>query len=260
MTKTVGVVILGRGVLLVPRTALFCICATLQAWQLSPAIEITTQSLPRLLPELRVKGSRQSYVIKQPVILTGTTEQWSVNNLAFEPGGTLYIGSTNLQIDVTGVILPPPGSKTIFASFLKHEADSGSKGPDGPGAGGRGGDGTNGEDGHSSGTLTLQLRKLPARPFRVALNGQSDGRGGDGGKGSPGSNWTEGKSRSIRCIRLQPWGDNGSPGMPGGDGGNPGLGGSCGAGGALIVISCLLTPVSCPKLCPLSLPFPAIIS
>ena len=218
---------------------------TLSGWQSSSSvssrsaaepIELTTRNLSQYLPGLHSKNSRQSYIVKQPVVLTSLAEQWTLNNLEFQAGGVLYIGATKLQLDIRGVLIAPPGKTTIFSSFVKREADSGNSGSGGPGAGGRGTDGGNGQDGHSSGVLTLQLHALPSRAFRIALFGQSGGHGGNGGPGSPGANGQKGRPGESGPFGCNRGGDNGSSGAPGGDGGNPGSGGSCGAGGLVTVI------------------------
>ena len=216
------------------------------------AIELTSGNLNEYLSRLRAnEGNPSDYVVKEPLRLSGPQEEWRVNNLTFAPSGEIYLESTNLTIDVKGVLVSTNKQKPIFRSFPDNERDAkrGSGGVPGPagstsgepashgGTGGRGGDGEPGTSGRDSGDLTLRLRTLPKPGFSVSLVGQNGGAGGAGGSGGAGGNGQKGRPGSSGMLNCNRGGDNGGGGGAGGDGGNGGAGGGCGSGGRLTIIA-----------------------
>jgi hypothetical protein len=216
------------------------------------AIELTSGNLGQYLSRLRSNDAHPSnYIVKEALRLSGPQEEWRVNNLTFAPTGVIYLGSTNLSVDVKGVIGSPSKEQVIFRSFPDDERDAksgsnGSPGTPGPtsgepaghgGIGGRGGDGEPGVNGTDSGDLTLHLRTPPKPGFSVLLTGQNGGAGGTGGSGGNGGRGQKGRPGSSGVLNCNRGGDNGGGGGAGGDGGNGGAGGNCGSGGRLTIIA-----------------------
>jgi hypothetical protein len=215
-------------------------------------IELTSGNLSEYLSRLRANdGNPSDYVVKEPLRLSGPQDEWRVNNLTFELSGEISLESTNLTIDVKGVISSTNRDKVIFRSFPNDERDAkrGSNGGTGVsgstsgepashgGTGGRGGDGEPGTSGRDSGDLTLRLRTVPKPGFSVSLVGQNGGSGGAGGPGGAGGRGQKGRPGSSGVLNCNRGGDNGGGGGAGGDGGNGGAGGGCGSGGRLTVIA-----------------------
>jgi hypothetical protein len=214
-------------------------------------IELTRGNLDGYLERLTADREPASYVIREKLTLTGTVQQWKVNNLTFERDGAIFIGSTNLTILIKGVIGSQSKDAIVFASFPegRQNAASGLDGaagsnggssavPASPGSnGGRGADGQPGADGSDSGDLTLQLRQVPSVGFRVVLRGQNGGRGGVGGRGGDGGTGQKGRPGESGVFDCKRGGDNGGAGGGGGDGGNGGTGGRCGSGGKVTILT-----------------------
>jgi len=217
-----------------------------------PAIELTSGNLSEYLGRLRANDEHPNdYLVKEPLRLSGLQEEWRVNNLSFGPEGVIYLGSTNLTIDIKGVLSSQRKETSVFRSFTDAEttAKGGANGTAGAlgatsgepashgGTGGKGDDGQPGLNGSDSGDLTLHLRFLPQPGLSVSLIGQNGGNGGAGGTGGTGGRGQKGRAGSSGVFNCNRGGDNGGGGGAGGDGGNGGSGGNCGSGGRLTVIA-----------------------
>jgi hypothetical protein len=82
-------------------------------------IELTSRNFTEYLFRLRSDAIPVSYVIREKLTLTGTVEQWKVNNLIFEGNGALFIGSTNLTIFIKGEIRSQSKDAAVFVSFTE---------------------------------------------------------------------------------------------------------------------------------------------
>src|ERR1700693_295568 len=98
------------------------------------SIELTSANLSEYLSRLRANdGKPGDYVVREPLRLSGPQEEWRVNNLTFARSGEISLESTNLTIDVKGIITSTNKEKVIFRSFPNDERDAspGSYGPPG---------------------------------------------------------------------------------------------------------------------------------
>src|SRR5579872_4683923 len=83
-----------------------------------PSIELTSANLSEYLSRLRANDGRPgNYVVTEPLRLSGSQEEWRVNNLTFAQSGEITLESTNLTIDVKGIITTTNKEKVIFRSF-----------------------------------------------------------------------------------------------------------------------------------------------
>jgi hypothetical protein len=215
-------------------------------------VTLTQSNIADYLIRLR-SGGQQDFVVQEPIYLKNigsASEEWTVKNITFKPGATIYIGSSNLSLTVEGLLTPETNYGMIFGSFPPTEkkatkgndGGTGGLGPTSPlpasagGQGGKGGDGYPGVNGIRSGNLTLRLHRLPTLSFSVSLKGQDGGDGGSGGTGGGGGTGQKGRPGDSGAFGCNRGGDNGGAGGRGGDGGAGGIGGLCGAGGLLLVL------------------------
>jgi hypothetical protein len=242
-------------------------CGTMPPREPSPTIHVGLSNLDAVLARIASTKKPQSLIIDEPLTLTADNGTWTVKDLSFSDRGVIYLGRTNLSLNVLGTIQPSRDGQVLFASFppgqlTQRAGEDGLAGPPGGSAnfpagagsqGGKGGDGANGIDGQDSGDLVLQLHHMPSKPFGITLLGQNGGRGGAGGSGGPGGPGQKGRQGDSGPFGCNRGGDNGGSGGGGGDGGTGGQGGACGSGGTATLLVPASLKVSTLKLISLDL-------
>lgn len=216
------------------------------------SVILDSETLPNLLPELRSRSHRQSYVVRKPLLLAGLTgarEEWYAMNLSFEKEGIIYIGSRDLKIDVRGRFEVGQENDLVVAGFPPDQQSAGPSTDGKNGENGRAGndDGDNGQngsdgkaggtglDGQNAGNFELILRQLPTKSFKVALAGQRGGPGGNGGLGGRGGRGANGSPSRSGAFGCNAGGGDGGRGGNGGKGGDAAMGGNCGNGGQILL-------------------------